>query len=378
MNHYVALGVSLEVTAICVVDETGRIVAARKMSTCPETIVGYLKKRSPNLVRLGMKTGPLAVWLWNDLHDRGLPIVSLDARHANAALKMGPNKTDRNDAVGLAQIVCAGWFKQVRIKTRKGYQVRASLSTREVLVHSRVKLENEIRGFLHTFGVLFRKTVGRFSRRADEIIADDLAKSPELRLIIESLVRARTAIIEQINILDRHVHATVKVNPVTRLFVTAPGVDLITAPSVTSAFDGGHRFPRSASAGAYLGLTPRRYESGKIAFMRPQERSQRAGLELAVAEDFRGSQCRSRSTPSKISDFRRKRADRNRGKGIAVKVAAETAARRIAISGNGACGLPDGCLSQSTQTKSRRARTSVSSPPLDGCDEPGILGTSSR
>ena len=57
------------------------------------------------VARIGMETGPLAVWLWNELTTRGLPIVCLDARHANAALSMMPNKTDRHDAAGLAQIV---------------------------------------------------------------------------------------------------------------------------------------------------------------------------------------------------------------------------------------------------------------------------------
>lgn len=45
-----------------------------------------------------METGPLAVWLRNTLVARGLPIICLDARHANGVLKMMPNKTDRHDA----------------------------------------------------------------------------------------------------------------------------------------------------------------------------------------------------------------------------------------------------------------------------------------
>jgi transposase len=45
------------------------------------------------------------------LNDRGLPIICIDALHANAALKMMPNKTDRNDAIGLAQIIRKGWYK---------------------------------------------------------------------------------------------------------------------------------------------------------------------------------------------------------------------------------------------------------------------------
>jgi transposase len=152
MTKYAALDVSLEMTAICVVDDAGKIIAEKKVPTSPEVIASWLSKNAPGLVRVGMETGPLAVWLWNELHDKELPIICLDARHANAALKVRANKTDRNDAAGLAQIVRTGWFKQVTIKSRAGYELRSLLAAREVLVRSRVKIENEIRGLLRTFG----------------------------------------------------------------------------------------------------------------------------------------------------------------------------------------------------------------------------------
>ena len=102
VGYFAALDVSQEQTAICVVDERGAIVAEAKVSTCPDTIFAWFEKKKLILEKLGMETGPLAVWLWNELKARGLPIICIDARHANAALKMMPNKTDRNDAIGLA------------------------------------------------------------------------------------------------------------------------------------------------------------------------------------------------------------------------------------------------------------------------------------
>jgi transposase len=210
-----------------------------------------------------METGPLAVWLWNELHAKGVPVVCIDARHANAALKMRANKTDRNDAAGLAQIVRTGWFKQVRIKTRSSYEIRSLLAAREVLVRIRVQLENEIRGLLRTFGVLFGKAAGGFARRAREIVVG-LDASPSMRLVVESLMQARLAILDRIKVLDRQVLTTARTEATARLFMSAPGVGAITALSVASAFDDAARFKRSSSAGAYLGLTPRRYESGEV------------------------------------------------------------------------------------------------------------------
>ena len=128
----------------------------------------------------------------------------------------------------------------------------------------RVKIENEIRGLLRTFGVLFGKTAGGFARRAEEIVAGDLDASPTMQLVIETLMQARAAILDRIKILERRVVAAARTNSTARLFMTAPGVGAITALSVVSAFDKVSRFEKSSSAGAYLGLTPRRYESGEV------------------------------------------------------------------------------------------------------------------
>lgn len=266
MPNYAALDVSQETTAICVVDERGRIIREKKVATCPDAIASILCEGGHELARVGLETGPLAVWLWNELRDRGLPVICLDARHAHAALKVRPNKTDRNDAQGLAQLVRTGWFKQVTIKSRHGYEVRALLAGRELLVRSRVRIENEIRGLLRTFGVLFGKSVGGFARRIDEILAGELDASPLIRDVIVALARARLALVEQIKRLDRQVSSVARASSTARLLMTAPGVGPITALSVKTALDDAGRFKRSSSAGAYLGLTPRRYESGEVSW----------------------------------------------------------------------------------------------------------------
>ena len=263
MPCFAALDVSQETTAICVVDDDGTIIAETTIATCPDVITSFLRDKAPNLSRVGLETGPLAVWLWNALAARRLPVLCIDARHANAALKMRPVKTDRNDAAGLAQIMRVGWFKQVRIKSHDCYQVRSLLTARETLVRIRVKIKNELRGLLRTFGVLFGKRVGGFTGRAHEIICGELEASPEMRIIAETLMTARASVCDQIKVLDTRLAAIARANPTVQLFMTAPGVGIITALSVVSAFDDASRFKRSSSAGAYLGLTPRRYESGE-------------------------------------------------------------------------------------------------------------------
>ena len=264
MGYFAALDVSQEQTAICVVDEQGAIVAEGKVSTCPDAILAWFERKKQTLEKLGMETGPLAVWLWNELKVRGMPIICIDARHANAALKMMPNKTDRNDAIGLAQIIRTGWYKEARIKSHGAYVIRSLLKARDVLVGMRVRLENEIRGLLKTFGVMFGNRVGGFMRRAEEIIANELDVAPELRSVFEVLVAARRDLLAHIKSLDSKVRALARRNKVARLLATAPGVGPVTSLAVASTFDDASHFKRSSSAGAYLGLAPRRYESGEV------------------------------------------------------------------------------------------------------------------
>ncbi|WP_331298620.1 IS110 family transposase [Methylobacterium oryzae] len=154
MSFYVGLDVSTKETAICVVDEVGERVWAGTSRTDPDAIDAVLKRRAPGVVEVGIETGPLTVWLWDALNQRGVPIVCLHARHAAAALKLQMNKTDRNDALGLARLVRSGWYRPVAVRSIKTHRLRALLITRDQLVGMRTALINKIRGLAKTFGIL--------------------------------------------------------------------------------------------------------------------------------------------------------------------------------------------------------------------------------
>jgi len=91
MKYYAGLDVSQQTTSVCIVDDEGTVVAERKVASCPDAIAEALEPYA--VTRAGLETGPLSVWLWNGLKERGVPIVCMDARHANAALKMMPANT---------------------------------------------------------------------------------------------------------------------------------------------------------------------------------------------------------------------------------------------------------------------------------------------
>ena len=104
MNQYVGLDVSQDQTSICVVNERGRVLWQGKCATAPEALAATLRIRAPQAERIGLESGPLSIWLCHALTALGLPVVCLDARHAKAALSLQLNKSDANDARGLAQI----------------------------------------------------------------------------------------------------------------------------------------------------------------------------------------------------------------------------------------------------------------------------------
>jgi transposase len=110
MEEYVGLDVSQKETAICVIDAEGKRVWQGTCRSTPDAMAEAVRTKAPLAVKVAMETGPLAVWHWHALKAAGVPIVCIHARHAKAALSMQINKTDSNDAFGLAQIVRTGWL----------------------------------------------------------------------------------------------------------------------------------------------------------------------------------------------------------------------------------------------------------------------------
>ncbi|MGV8989294.1 MAG: IS110 family transposase [Cypionkella sp.] len=86
-------------------DETGKRLWEGSVPNSAVAIAAAIHSNPPDLARAGMETGPQAVWLWHALHDLGIRVDCIHARHAAAALKLQANKTDRNDVFGLARLV---------------------------------------------------------------------------------------------------------------------------------------------------------------------------------------------------------------------------------------------------------------------------------
>ena len=259
-QQFVGLDVSQAETAVCVVDAAGAALWQGKCASTPEAIAATLRRQAPGAVRIALETGPLSTWHWRALDALGLPVVCIDARHAKAALAMQVNKTDANDALGLAQIVRTGWYREVRVKSEASHRTRSLLAARAKLVEMRREVSHQIRGLLQTFGRLVgvAGTGQGFEARVRELAEDD----PALSTAAAALLGARAALAEQIARLDKLLLAQARHDTASRRLMTVPGIGAITALAFVATVDDPGRFRRSASVGAYLGLTPKRYQSG--------------------------------------------------------------------------------------------------------------------
>src|SRR5215471_5375376 len=260
MEPYVGLDVSLKLTAICIVDRTGKIEREGVVASDPETIAAFIKSHAPHVARVGLEAGATSTWLWTELNKLGLPVICIDARHAKAALRLQINKSDRNDAVGIARIMQCGWYKEVRVKDLDSHAIKALLVSRALLVKIKRDIENQVRGLLKNLGLV----IGQAKMNVFAVRAAELADArPELATAVEPLLKAREAIERQIADLDRKVMRLARNVAQVRRFMTAPGIGPITALCFLATIDDPARFKRSRSVGAYAGLTTRRYASGE-------------------------------------------------------------------------------------------------------------------
>jgi transposase len=261
MSYFVGLDVSQKTTVICVVDASGARIWRGQCGTVPDEIAQTVRRHAGEDARIGIETGAMTPWLVHELRGQGLDIVCLDARHARAALRMQINKTDQNDAEGLAHIMRTGWYRAVHVKSFDSHRARALLGARMQLVGMTTRMSNHIRGVLKTFGLLPGAMRGlRFDRRVEQMLAD----RPDVAMIVRPMLVAWRQLREQIAVFDKAVRARVRADPVCRLLMGVPGIGVLSVLAFVSTIEAPERFSRSRSVGAHLGLTPRQYQSGEI------------------------------------------------------------------------------------------------------------------
>ena len=260
MDHFAGLDVSVKETSVCIVDDTGKIVREVKVASEPAALLAVLKNPAYRFKRIGLEAGPLSQWLFSALAEAGLVAICVETRHMRAALKAQINKTDRNDARGIAQMMRAGLYRPVHVKTVRSQKLRMLLTHRKLLQSKAIAIENDLRATLRNFGL----KVGiagkvKFEARIQELVEN----LPDLAVLVEPLLIVRRVLREQIGILHRRLLVIVRDDDVCRRLMTVPGVGPVVALTYRATVDVPARFRKSKAVGAVFGLTPSRYQSGE-------------------------------------------------------------------------------------------------------------------
>src|SRR5258705_4430171 len=191
MDHFAGLDVSVNETSVCIVDDAGRIVREVKVASEPDALLPVLTSPAYHFKRIGLEAGPLSQWLYSAFAEAELPVVCVETRHMQAVLKAQINKTDRNDARGIAQMMRAGLYRPVHVKTLRSQKLRMLLTHRQLLQSKAIAIENDLRGTLRNFGL----KVGMVGKAKFEARIKALVENqPDLAKLIEPLLIVRRAV----------------------------------------------------------------------------------------------------------------------------------------------------------------------------------------
>src|SRR6201997_447253 len=250
VTYFAGLDVSVKETSICIVDDTARIVREVKVASEPEALLQVLGNPIYHFKRIGLEAGPLSQWLSSALAEADLPVICVETRHMQAVLKAQINKTDRNDARGIAQMMRVGLYRPVHVKTLRSQKLRMLLTHRKLLQAKAIAVENDLRATLRNFGLKVG-VVGtvKFEARIKELVEN----FPDLMALVEPLLVVRRVLREQIGILHRRLLAVIRDDEVCRRLMTVPGVGPVVALTYRATVDVPARFRKSKSVGEVFG-----------------------------------------------------------------------------------------------------------------------------
>lgn len=318
---FAGLDVADKATAICVLSASGDVILETLADTNAAAIGEVLKPYRRVLGGIGHESGSKAMWLHKEMVRKKWPVVCLDAMHTHAALKANRNKTDRNDARGIAQVLSRGIYTTAYVRSEKSQTARTLLAHRKALLRKRIDLERLTVASLKIVGARLAKDgvdlvpMPQKRRRLD----------PSLRDTVEGTLSVMKVLSRERERLDELILKAAKAEPVCRRLMTVPGVGPITAYSYWAAVDDPSRFQSSRSVAAHFGLTPRTFQSGesssKGSISRRGDSEVRSLLYQSAASIMNISK-----TTWRVRGWARKLAEQ---KGF--KVAAVACARKLAV-----------------------------------------------
>lgn len=261
MEHYVGLDVSLNTVFVCIVNEKGKVIKEYELPSTPEAIGSFLIGTDLEIAKIGLESGNLAHYLKKGLNGMGYEVVTMESRKMAAILATIINKTDKNDARGIAEALRVGHYRESIHRSDEAIEVRTILHARQTIVEERTHLLSSIKGHLKMYGIKLGKGRDKSFRGKVERAVFEL--KPRVQRVIKNLLNVLDALEQEIKELDKEVKALAKEDKEVQLLQTIDGVGPLTALAFKAEIDDPRRFEDSRDVAAYIGLTPNQYSSGE-------------------------------------------------------------------------------------------------------------------
>jgi transposase len=261
MSYYVGLDVSLDRVSVCIVDEIGKVVREQELPSTPEAIGGFLVGTRLEITKIGLESGNLTHYLTKGLLTMNYEVVVMESRKMAAILAVTINKTDKNDARGIAEALRVGHYKECIHRSDDSLEIRTLLHGRGTLVEERTHLVSSIKGHLKVYGIKLGK--GKDKTFREKVEGNVSALKMSTQKTIQALLNVLDVLEVEIKKLDQEVIELGRHDADIQLLQSIDGVGPITALAFKAEMDNPARFKDSKDAGAYIGLTPIQYSSGE-------------------------------------------------------------------------------------------------------------------
>jgi len=276
MKHYIGLDVSMKRTFICVLNEQGKIVHEGAEETDPHKITNYLGKFKFEDMVVGFESGSLTPYLLTGFTEKGIEAICMDARKLSPILALKVNKTDKNDARGIAEALRAGMYTRVHCKPEESVHRGILLTARRALVEQQTHLKNTVRGVLKGYGI----RLGAISAKKFTVAVMKRIEGYEETIVlsVKCLLEAFDKLVEETAKIDKKMLEIATQDKEVQRLMTVPGIGPVTALTYKTEIFDASRFKESRTVGAYLGMTPTQYASGET--QRQGKTSKRGPKEL--------------------------------------------------------------------------------------------------
>jgi transposase len=262
MRNYVGLDVSLKLTSICVLDEKGKRLLEGEVDSTPEAIGEFLQKSGLEIEQIGLESGNLTHYLKKGLLKMKYRVAVMETRKMAAILATIINKTDKNDARGIAEALRVGHFQECVHRSDEAVEIRTILHMRQTAIEEKTHIINSLRGHLKVYGIRFSKKAGKgFRKMVEEAV---ISLRPRVQRVVHSLLNILDTLNKEILALTKEVESVASEDEDVKLLQTVDGVGPITALAFKSEIDDPKRFENSKDVAAYIGLTPSQYSSGEV------------------------------------------------------------------------------------------------------------------